>query len=96
MADTDESRAGDAAEAFEHLTHDVSVFHHTVEELLEAIQLEEPPNYSSTLGKSPWVSDRSGSGSSSAVDQIENWCRPIAKKSTPCCVLATVMIRTSS
>jgi len=50
MADTDESQAGDAAEAFEHLTQEVTVLHHTVEELVDAIQLKEPPDYSSTLG----------------------------------------------
>jgi hypothetical protein len=51
MADTDESQAGDAAEAFEHLTQEVAVLHHTVEELVDAIQLKEPPDYSSTLGE---------------------------------------------
>jgi len=51
MADTDESESGDAAEAFEHLTQEVSVLHHTVEELVDAIQLKEPPDYSSTLGE---------------------------------------------
>jgi hypothetical protein len=51
MADTDESQAEDAAQAFEHLTQEVSVLHHTVEELVDAIQLKEPPDYSSTLGE---------------------------------------------
>ena len=51
MADTDESQAGDAAEAFEHLTQEVTVLHHTVEELVDAIQLKESPDYSSTLGE---------------------------------------------
>ena len=51
MADTDESQTGDAAEAFEHLTQEVTVLHHTVEELVDAIQLKEPPDYSSTLGE---------------------------------------------
>jgi hypothetical protein len=52
MADTDESQSdGNAAEAFEHLTEEVTVLHHTVEELVDAIQLKESPDYSSTLGK---------------------------------------------
>jgi Family of unknown function (DUF6118) len=51
MADTDESPTGDAAEAFEHLTQEVAVLHHTVEDLVDAIQLKEPPDYSSTLGE---------------------------------------------
>ncbi len=52
MADTDESQSdGDAAQAFEHLTHEVAVLHHTVEELVDAIHLKEPPDYSSTLGE---------------------------------------------
>jgi hypothetical protein len=51
MADTDESQAGDAAEAFEHLTQEVAALHHMVEELVDAIQLKEPPDYSSTLGE---------------------------------------------
>jgi ElaB/YqjD/DUF883 family membrane-anchored ribosome-binding protein len=50
-ADTDESQSGDAAQAFEHLTEEVAVLHHTVEELVDAIQLKEPPDYSSTLGE---------------------------------------------
>jgi hypothetical protein len=44
-------QAGDAAEAFEHLTQEVAVLHHTVEELVDAFQLKEPPDYSSTLGE---------------------------------------------
>lgn len=52
MADTDESQSdSDAAQAFEHLTQEVAVLHHTVEELVDAIQLKEPPDYSSTLGE---------------------------------------------
>jgi len=51
MADTDESQAGDAAEAFEQLTQEVTLLHHTVEELVDAIQLKEPSDYSSTLGE---------------------------------------------
>jgi hypothetical protein len=51
MADTDESQSEDAAEAFEHLTQEVTVLHHTVEELVDAVQLKEPPDYSSTLGE---------------------------------------------
>jgi hypothetical protein len=52
MADTDESQSdGDAAQAFEHLTQEVAVLRHTVEELVDAIQLKEPPDYSSTLGE---------------------------------------------
>ena len=52
MADTDESQSdGDAAEDFDHLTREVSVLHHTAEELVDAIQLKEPPDYSSTLGE---------------------------------------------
>jgi len=51
MADTDESQSGDAAQAFEHLTQEVVVLHHTVEELADAIQLKEPPDYSLTLRK---------------------------------------------
>ena len=52
MADTDESQSdGDAAQAFEHLTQEVEVLHHTVEELVDALQLKEPPDYSSTLGE---------------------------------------------
>jgi predicted transcriptional regulator len=52
MADTDESQSdGDAAQAFEHLTQEVNVLHHTVEELVDAIHLKEPPDYSSTLGE---------------------------------------------
>jgi hypothetical protein len=52
MADTDESQSEvDAAQAFEHLTHEVNVLHHTVEELVDAIQLKAPPDYSSTLGE---------------------------------------------
>ena len=36
MADTDESQSdGNAAEAFEHLTEEVTVLHHTVEELVD-------------------------------------------------------------
>lgn len=52
MADTDESQSdGDAAQAFEHLTQEVEVLHHTVEELVDALRLKEPPDYSSTLGE---------------------------------------------
>jgi len=52
MADPDESQSdGDAARAFEHLTQEVEVLHHTVEELVDAIQLKELPDYSSTLGE---------------------------------------------
>jgi ElaB/YqjD/DUF883 family membrane-anchored ribosome-binding protein len=51
MTDTDESQSGDAAQAFEHLTQEVAVLHHTVEELVDAIRLKEPPDYSLTLGK---------------------------------------------
>jgi Family of unknown function (DUF6118) len=51
MADTDESQSGDAAQAFEHLTQEVAVLHHTVEELVDAIQLKEPTDYSLTLGE---------------------------------------------
>jgi hypothetical protein len=51
MTDTDESQSGDAAQAFEHLTQEVAVLHHTVEELVDAIRLKEPPDYSLTLGE---------------------------------------------
>jgi hypothetical protein len=36
MADTDESQSGDASEAFEGLTAEISWLRHTVEELVDA------------------------------------------------------------
>lgn len=50
MADRDESQDTDAAEAFEHLTQEVSTLQHRIEELVDAIQLKEPPDYAPTLG----------------------------------------------
>jgi hypothetical protein len=48
---TDDSPGVDAAQAFDQLAQEVSVLHHTVEELVDAIQLKEQPDYSPTLGE---------------------------------------------
>ena len=51
MVDRDESQEADAAQAFEHLTAEVTVLRTTVEELADAIQLHGSPDYTVSLGE---------------------------------------------
>jgi hypothetical protein len=50
-ADRDESQEIDAAQAFDHLTQEVSTLQHTVEELVDALHLKGSPDYAPTLGE---------------------------------------------
>ena len=60
MADTDESQAGDAAEAFEHLTQEVTVLQAHGGGARRCDPVKESPDYSSTLGEiAQGISDRS-------------------------------------
>ncbi len=51
MADRDESPETDAAQAFEHLTAEVTLLRTSVEELADHLQLQASSDYTVTLGK---------------------------------------------